>query len=76
MTPRRQTWLLSGACVTALVALALVVWSILDPRPVPVVIAMSVAQGLGTLSLLAYLWVVIDDLVRSRVLGRDGEKKP
>ena len=76
MTPRRQTWLLCGACVAALVALALVVWSILDPRPVPVVIAMSVAQGLGTLSLLAYLWVVIDDLVRARVLGkRDGDER-
>jgi hypothetical protein len=50
MTPRRQRWLLSGACTAALVALALVVWSILDPRPVPVVVSMSVAQGLGTVS--------------------------
>jgi hypothetical protein len=76
MTARRQRWLLSGACVAALVALTLVVWSILDPRPVPVVIAMSVAQGLGTLSLLAYLWVVLDDLRRARVLGKGDEKQP
>ena len=78
MIPRRQRLLLSGACAMALVALALIVWSIVDPRPMPVVIAMSVAQGLGTLSFVVYLFVVIMDLVGARVLGRDerGEEKP
>ena len=66
MNERRQKLLLSGACVLALVALALIVWSIVDPRPMPVVISMSIAQGLGTLSLLVYL--------RARVLGRDERK--
>jgi hypothetical protein len=74
MNERRQKLLLSAACVIALVALALIVWSIVDPRPVPVVISMSVAQGLGTLSLLVYLVVVLADLVRARVLG-SGEGK-
>lgn len=76
MNERRQKLLLSGACVLALVALALIVWSIVDPRPMPVVISMSIAQGLGTLSLLVYLVVVIADLVRARVLGRDERKPP
>jgi hypothetical protein len=74
MNERRQKLLLSGACVLALVALALIVWSIVDPRPMPVVISMSIAQGLGTLSLLVYLGVVLADLVRARVLGRDERK--
>ncbi len=42
-TPR----ILAAACVLALVALALIVWSLLDPRPIPVILAMSLAQGLG-----------------------------
>ena len=76
MNEKRQRLLLSIACVLALVALALIVWSIVDPRPVPVVAAMSVAQGLGTLSLLVYLVVVGEDLYKARVLGnakRDDE---
>jgi peptidoglycan/LPS O-acetylase OafA/YrhL len=74
MRPKRQQVLLSVACAVALVALALVVWSILDPRPMPVVIAMSVAQGLGTLSFLIYLYVVIADLRRARVILHEDDK--
>ncbi len=58
-TPSR---VLQLACALALVALALVVWSLLDPRPVPVILAMSLAQALGTLSFGAFLWVVARDL--------------
>ena len=53
------------ACVLALVALALIVWSLLDPRPIPVIVAMSLGQVLGTMSFVAYLVVVGGDL-RSR----------
>ncbi len=80
LSARAQRILLTIACSAALIALALMVWSVVDPRPAPVVIAMSLGQGLGTLSLLAYLLVVIDDLRRAKViLGDDdeggGEKK-
>jgi hypothetical protein len=70
MTPRarRQARLLQAACVLALVALGLIVWSLLDPRPLPVVAAMSVAQGLGTLSFVAFLAVVVADLRRGQAL--------
>lgn len=54
--------LLRFACVLALLALALIVWSLFDPRPIPVILAMSVAQGIGTLSFLAFLVVVGRDL--------------
>jgi hypothetical protein len=59
LTPSR---VLQIACVLALVALALIVWSLLDPRPIPVILAMSVAQGLGTFSFGAFLLVVVRDL--------------
>ena len=75
MSERRARRVLSLACGLALVALALIVWSIVDPRPIPVVAAMSLAQGLGTLSLLLYLIVVIAELRRAQVLGRDEERK-
>jgi hypothetical protein len=62
--------LVRAAAVLALVGLALFVWSVLDPRPVPVVVAMSVGQGIGTLSFLLYLLAVYLDLRRARVLGK------
>ncbi|HEY8074404.1 MAG TPA: hypothetical protein VIF62_09845 [Labilithrix sp.] len=56
------TPILRVACVLALVALALMMWSLVDPRPIPVILAMSVAQGMGTLSFAAYLFVVVADV--------------
>ena len=58
---------LSAACVAALVALALMVWSLLEPTPMPVLVAMSAGQVLGTLSLLAFLGVVAADLRRAHL---------
>jgi hypothetical protein len=57
-------WILRVACMLALGALGLMAWSLLDPRPVPVIIAMSVGQGIGTLSFVAFLVVVAADLRR------------
>lgn len=62
MNPERFPQILRVACFFALAALALMVWSLLDPRPIPVVVAMSVGQVLGTLSLGAFLVVVVADL--------------
>jgi len=76
MSPKLARRVLVTSCVVALVALALIVWSILDPRPVPVVLSMSVAQGLGTLSFLGYLAVVVADLWKARVLGGASDEKP
>lgn len=64
VTPRRYRVILVGSCTLALVALGLIVWSLLDPRPVPVIASMSVAQALGTVSFFAYLAVVAADLRR------------
>jgi hypothetical protein len=64
LSPRLARLALTASCSCALLALALMVWSVLDPRPLPVVVAMSVGQAIGTLSLLLYLVVVGFDLRR------------
>jgi len=59
--PKREV-AIRCACVLALAALGMFVWSVLDPRPIPVILAMSVGQVLGTLSLAILLGVVALDL--------------
>lgn len=59
------------ASVATLVALALMVWSMLDPTPLPVMLAMSVAQGLGTLAFALYGLAVWTDLRRLRRARRE-----
>jgi hypothetical protein len=61
-----QSRVLKAACVLALAALALMSWSLFDPRPIPVVLAMSLGQLLGTLSLAAFVVVVVADIRAGR----------
>lgn len=63
----RRHRLVDAACVLALVGLAAMTWSVLDPRPVPVFIAMSVGQAIGTLSLLLFLLVLVLGASRARI---------
>jgi hypothetical protein len=62
---RRSERVVRAACILTIAALGLIVWSVLDPRPLPVILAMSAAQGIGTLSFVAFLVVVLADLRRS-----------
>ncbi len=62
MKTRQYRRVLAGACVIALLALVLMVWSLLEPTPVPVLVAMSVGQVLGTISLVMFGAVVIADM--------------
>ncbi len=64
MTVVAYTRVLRGACYLALGALGLMTWSLIDPSPIPVVVAMSVGQVLGTLSLVALIWVMVADVRR------------
>ena len=50
------------ACYLALAALALIIWSLVQPAPLPVIGAMSVGQLLGTLSLLFFVYAIFADL--------------
>lgn len=47
------------ACFLALAGLAAMSWSVVDPRPIPVFVAMSVGQVIGTFSLLLFLFVLV-----------------
>jgi hypothetical protein len=60
---------LRAAAIAALVALALMVWGILDPHPISLVIAMSVGQMVGTSSFVVFLAVVFFDLRSANVFG-------
>jgi hypothetical protein len=66
MSAHRRHRLVDTACVLALIGLAAMTWSVLDPRPVPVFIAMSVGQAIGTLSLLLFLLVLVLGASRSK----------
>lgn len=67
--------LLRLAAVNALLALALMMWSFFDRRPIVLVAAMTLGQALGTLSLGLYLAVVALDLRRKGVLRYEGHKR-
>jgi hypothetical protein len=65
-----RAWLRTGkllrlSCWMTLVGLALFVWSVLDPRPVPVMVAMSIGQGIGSAAFVLYLLVIGADFVRN-----------
>ena len=57
--------LIRVACYLALMALVLMIWSVLTPRALPVVIGMSVGQGVGVLALLCYLLAIFTDVSRA-----------
>ena len=71
MSEKRAHMVLRIAAVLAIFGLAMMVWSVLKPTPMPVVLAMSVGQGAGTLSFLLYLLVIIADLRRARVFDKE-----
>lgn len=60
-----ETWL-RAACMLTLVALALMIWSLFDPRLIPIIIGMSLAQVFGTIAFGMYTVVVFRDLTRKR----------
>jgi hypothetical protein len=56
------------SCYLALGALPLMVWSVIDPRVWPVLLALSAGQVIGTLSFALFLVVVARDLnVRAKI---------
>ena len=73
MSRARAERFLRLAAVLALAGLALMVWSMLDPRPAPVLVAMSIGQGLGMTSLLLSAVVVIADARRAARRADDEE---
>jgi len=54
------------ACVCALVGLGLMAYSLLDPRAIPVIVAMSVGHAFGFAAFGCYLLAVVLDTQRNR----------
>ncbi len=68
---KRLTYLAAAA---TLGAVGLMVLSIVSPRPIFLVLAMSLGQGLGTLSLAAYLLAIALDLNVASALAEQVEE--
>lgn len=66
--------LLRASAVLTLVALALMVWSMLAPTPLPIMLAMTVGQGIGTLAFGLYGFVIVQDLRRARRARRESQQ--
>jgi hypothetical protein len=66
VTPRRVTLALRIASVCTLIGLGLMVWSMLAPTPLPVMLAMTVGQGFGTLGFGLFALVIIKEFRRER----------
>jgi hypothetical protein len=64
-------WLTRIACVLALVGLAVMCFSVLVPRPLPVIFAMSGGHAIGVAAFACYLVAVLLDLAR-----REGKLPP
>ncbi len=61
---RRERIALRVSAVLTLLGLALMVWSMVQPTPLPVMLAMSVGQVIGTSAFGLYLFVVVRQLRR------------
>lgn len=53
------------SAVLTLVGLALMAWSMLQPTPLPVMLAMTVGQAVGSGAFALYLYVVVRDVRRA-----------
>jgi len=54
------------SAVLTLLGLSLMAWSMLEPTVLPVMLAMTVGQGIGCIAFGLYLYVVIRDVLRAR----------
>ena len=57
---------LRWSAVLTLIGLAFMVWSMLEPTPMPVMLAMTVGQVVGSAAFGIYLFIVVRDLRRAR----------
>jgi hypothetical protein len=58
--------LVRGAAILTLFALGLMVWSMLDPTPLPVMLAMTLGQALGTFAFALFGFAVWKDVRAKR----------
>jgi membrane protein implicated in regulation of membrane protease activity len=58
------------SAVLTLIGLAFMVWSMVEPTPLPVMLAMTVGQGVGTVAFAIYAFIVVRELRRELRRGR------
>lgn len=69
------TKLLRISALLTILALIFMVWSMLQPTPLPVMLAMSVGQLVGTVAFGLYGYVILVDLRRDRARKRRESKE-
>jgi hypothetical protein len=74
MPPLRTLLVISS--ILTIVALGFMVWSMLVPTPMPVMLAMSVGQGLGIMAFGLYGLAIYLDLRRGRREARESMRLP
>ena len=63
------------AAVLTLLGLGFMVWSMVEPTPLPVMLAMTVGQGLGTTAFAIYAGIVIRE-IRSEIRDSRSKDRP
>ena len=63
---RRTRGILVVAAIMTLIGLALMVWSMAVPTPMPVILAMSVGQGVGILAFALFAGTVLVDQLHAQ----------
>lgn len=56
---KKSIWLARRAAMLSMTSLVCIIWSVVVPRPLPVVVAMTIGQTVGTISLAIYLFAVL-----------------
>jgi hypothetical protein len=69
-----MTTLVRISAALTILGLALMVWSLLVPTPMPVMLAMSVGQAFGTSAFMLYLVAIVIDLRRERRAKRESQQ--
>ncbi len=69
-----MTTILRISAVFTILGLALMVWSLLVPTPMPVMLAMSGGQVLGMFAFGLYLIAIVIDLRRERRARRESQQ--
>ena len=67
--------LLRFSAAFTIIGLVLMVWSLLQPTPLPVMLAMSVGQMFGTAAFVLDLISIVIDLRRVRRARRDSQRE-
>ena len=70
----QMTTILRISAAFTILALAMMVWSLLVPTPLPVMLAMSAGQAFGMLAFGLYLTAIVIDLRRDRRAKRESQQ--